>query len=95
MGVLGLCVEGTKVNLAKVQALVIGYQKIRSLAEQEKECLQLFAEYAAIATAYWRFWKFNIHRPIAEKGDAHWKMAAIARNVSAIPKARFMEAVFN
>lgn len=95
MGVLGLCVEGTKVNLAKTRALVIGYQKIRSLAEQEKECLQLFAEYAAIATSYWRFWKFNIHSPIAEKADKHWQMVAIARNVSAIPKAQFMEAVFN
>lgn len=95
MGVLGLCVEGTKVNLAKARALGIGYQKIQSLTEQEKECLQLFSEYAAIATAYWRFWKFNIHTPIAEKSDKYWEMAAIARNISAIPKARFMEAVFN
>ena len=95
MGVLGLCAEGTKVNLAKARALGIGYQKIQSLTEQEKECLQLFSEYAAIATAYWRFWKFNIHTPIAEKSDKHWEMAAIARNISAIPKARFMEAVFN
>jgi len=94
MGVLGLCVEGTEVNLAKARALVIGYQKIQSLAEQEKECLQLFAEYAAIATAYWRFWKFNIHTPIADKADRHWKMAEIARNVSSIPKKRFMEDVF-
>ena len=95
MGVLGLCVEDTEVNLTKARALVFGYQKIRSLAEQENECLQLFTEYAAIATSYWWFWKFNIHTPIAEKADKHWKMAAIARNVNAIPKARFMEAVFN
>jgi len=95
MGVLGLCVEDTEVNLTKARALVFGYQKIRSLAEQENECLQLFTEYAAIATSYWRFWKFNIHTPIAEKADKHWKMAAIAKNVNAIPKACFMEAVFN
>jgi homoserine kinase type II len=95
MGILGLCSEGTIVSLDKARALVTGYQQVRTLKESEKETLQLFVEYAAIATSYWRFWKYHIHSPTLEKADKHWQMAQIAEGVNAIPKTRFMAIVSN
>jgi homoserine kinase type II len=93
MGILGLCEAGGTVGLDKVRALATGYQQVRMLEEIEKEALQLLVEYAAIATSYWRFWKYNIHTPMAEKADKHWQMVRLAEGVSAIPKASFLAAV--
>ena len=95
MGILGLCAEGTTVALDKAQALVAGYQQVRLLEESEKETLQLFIEYAAIATSYWRFWKYHIHTPMVEKADKHWQMVRLAQEINAKPQTRFLEAVFN
>ena len=95
MAVVGLCTEESKVRLPKVRSLVNGYQKIRVLERAEKEILQLFVEYAAIATSSWRFWKYNIDTPIAELSDKHWEMVNIAKDASAIPNEKFMNAVFS
>ncbi len=95
MAVVGLCTEESKVRLPKVRSLVNGYQKIRVLERAEKEILQLFVGYAAIATSSWRFWKYNIDTPIAELSDKHWEMVNIAKDASAIPNEKFMNAVFS
>lgn len=95
MAVVGLCTEESKVRLPKVRSLVNGYQKIRVLERAEKEILQLFVEYAAIATSSWRFWKYNIDTPIAELSDKHREMVNIAKDASAIPNEKFMNAVFS
>ncbi len=95
MGIVGLCAESTTVALDKARALVSGYQQVRKLEQIEKETLQLFVQYAATATSYWRFWKYHIDTPSADKADKHWQMMRIAEGVNGISKARFWEAVFN
>lgn len=95
MAIVGLCMEDTRVRLDKVQAFVHGYQQSRKLEEREKESLQIFAEYAAIATSSWRYWKYNIDTPIAEKAKKHWQMVRIANEISVFSKEVFFETVFN
>jgi homoserine kinase type II len=94
MAVLGLCTLDSKVNLPKARALIDGYQQTRKLEAEERETLQLSVEYAAIATSSWRFWKYNIDTPIAEKSQAHTQMAKIAKHVSQIRDSVFLEVVF-
>lgn len=94
MAIVGLCAEGTTIALDKARALVHGYQQVQSLEETEKEALQLFVEYAATATSYWRFWKYHIDTPTAQKANKHWQMVRLAEAVGAIAKARFLEAIF-
>lgn len=94
MGIVGLCTQDATVAFDKVRALTAGYQEVRILEEVEREALQLFVEYAAISITYWRFWKFNIHTPIAEKACRYKEMVGLAEAVGAIPKTRFLEAVF-
>jgi len=94
MAVVGMCTEGHKVKLPKVQSLISGYQKIRKLEDPEKKALQLFIEYAAIATSSWRYWKYNIDTSNPEKMNKHNEMVRIANNVCDIPGSLFMDAVF-
>jgi homoserine kinase type II len=94
MASVGLCTKDSKVSLSKIRSLVNGYQQVRVLEPKEKEFLQLYVEYAAIATSSWRFWKYNIVTPITEKSDIHYEMVNIAKDVKGIPEAEFMNSVF-
>ncbi len=84
MGIVGLCTESTTVALDKARNLVSGYQQVQKLEDIEKETLQLFVEYAATATSYWRFWKYRIDTPGAEKPDKHWQMVRLTEGVNDI-----------
>jgi homoserine kinase type II len=94
MAIIGLCVDSEKFTLSKVHSLIKGYQQIRTLEKQEQESLQLFIEYTATATSYWRFWKFHIHTPQAEKTDKHWEMVNFAKEARNMSKSQFIFEVF-
>jgi len=94
MAVIGLCTENLSIKLEKVRALVDGYQSVRALEENEKESLQYFIEYAAIATSSWRFWNYNIQNPDPEKSEKHYEMVKIAQDAKAIPAKEFLNRIF-
>ncbi len=95
MAVVGTCVEdGISVNLDKVRALVAGYQQIRPLQPTEKQSLQLFVRYAAVATSFWRFNKYNVEEPNIDKANHHWQMVQLANGIGDIPASQFLTAVF-
>ena len=94
MGIVGLCANDINVSLSKARSLLKGYQHVRLLDESEQEALQLFVEYAATATSFWRYWKYNFHTPVAEKGTTHWQMVRMADKLAAISKTKFREAIF-
>ena len=95
MAVVGICTEGTNIVIKKVRAFLDGYQEVRLLKEIEKDSLQLCIEWAAILTSTWRFWKYNIDMPDADKSEKYMQMVYIAKNASAIPKEEFKMAVFS
>ncbi len=94
MAIIGTCVEDTKIDLEKASALVRGYQQIIELELIEKESLQMFVQYAATATSYWRFDKYNIDSPEADKANKHWQMVQLAEAINEIPSKDFIHAVF-
>ena len=94
MSVLGLCRTGGKIDLNKTRALIKGYEQIRSLELLEMEFLQFFVEYAAIATSWWRFWKYNIYSPNPNIKDKHWEMVHLAKEVEKLNKKQFMSYIF-
>ncbi|MFT5193294.1 MAG: homoserine kinase type II [Cellvibrionaceae bacterium] len=94
MGIVGLCTQGSCVDLVKARALLNGYLQGQQLSESEKNALQLFVEYAAIATGYWRFWKYYIHAPQTEMADKPFEMKRLVETIKGIPKARFLETLF-
>jgi len=94
MAIIGTCVKDTKVDLEKASVLVRGYQQIIELEQIEKESLQMFVQYAATATSYWRFDKYNIDSPEANKANKHWQLVELAEAIYEIPSKDFMQAVF-
>ena len=95
MAIVGSCAEGTTIDLDKACALVHGYQEVRQLEEMEKETLQLFVQYAATATSYWRFWKYNIDTSSANNAKKHWEMVKISEWVSSISNVTFSKMIFS
>ncbi len=89
MGVVGMCSNDTTIAPAKARALVSGYQSVRKLEEVEMMSLPLFCEYAATATSCWRYWKYNIHTPIAKNAGKHWQMARLAQQIRGMDAAIF------
>ena len=94
MGILGTCVNDITVDLDKARALVSGYEEVRPLTQIEKESLQLFVRYAAVATSYWRFNKYNIEEPNKDRASHHLQMMQIAKAVGEISKTHFFDAIF-
>ena len=94
MGILGTCVNDITVDLDKARALVSGYEEVRPLTKIEKESLQLFVRYAAVATSYWRFNKYNIEEPNKDRASHHLQMMQIAKAVGEISKTHFFDAIF-
>jgi len=95
MGIVGMCGKEQGVVPEKARALVKGYEQIRELEEGEKRALQLYVEYAAATVSCWRYWKYHVDAPSVENADKHWQMVRVAEGVQDIPKARFLEIVFN
>ncbi len=93
MAIVGTCTDEGSVNLGKASALLQGYQQARVLSPQEKSVLQLFAEYGAIATSFWRYRQFNIRNPTPEKKDAHREMTDIADSIAAIEADAFRKVI--
>lgn len=95
MGMVGSCTKDGKIDFALSKAFVAGYESVRALETDEKETLQLFVDYAATATSYWRFWKYNIHEPMPENADEHRIMMGIAEDMKGMDKGEFMDMMFS
>ncbi len=95
MAILGLCRTNEEIDLMKIKALIKGYEELRPLENLEKEFLPLFIKYAATATSYWRFWKYNIHSPSPEGSGKHWEMVDIAKQIENLVLEDFRQIVFD
>lgn len=84
MAIVGCCVKEGELNLQGAKNLINGYQSVRLLKTLEKENLINFAIFSATATAYWRYWKYNIRFQIPEKNKTHWDMVDITEMLSNI-----------
>ena len=94
MGILGCCIKSNTIDINKARAFVRGYQQERPLVDEEKESLQLFVQYAAVALSYWRFNKYNIKEPHESMAIQHWEMVEVAKNISEISDTYFYNSIF-
>ena len=96
---LGMCVVGTcrtagMVDLEKTRSLVNGYRSIGRLEPAEKEQLQAFVIYGAVATSFWRFRQYHLIVPDSTDRETYRSMNAIADQVHDLPPAAFYGQVF-
>lgn len=91
MCAIGACVENQKISFDLFKALLSGYESFRKLGPEEREQLKLHTEYAAIATAFWRFRQYHLRNPAEDKKTAHAEMKQLADDLAEISNESFWE----
>ena len=87
----GTCIEDGILHLEKASHILRGYQKIRSLEEDERSMLQPLGVYVATALSAWWYMKYNLHNPIEELKNKHRERMAIAEMIQTIPPEKFIQ----
>ena len=95
MTAVGCCAPQGIFSLEMAAALVDGYQSIRKLEAQEREVLQLYIEYGAAATSFWRYRQYNLRNPDPEMKDHYLVMVEIANQVQSFASELFIDKVFS
>jgi len=79
MAIIGTCTENNKIDSKKSKILVSGYHNSTCLSDKELTLIPLFAEYAATATAFWRFHHNNVLK-IGQDPNRYKEMVEIAES---------------
>ena len=93
MALIGVCSEKNTISFRKAKALIKGYQQEREFNQMEKNGIKLFANYAATATAFWRFRLFHLRIPTLKRFNRYQQMVAIADSLVQIKNSIFMKQV--
>jgi len=89
MLIVGACRNGQGICFEKARRFICGYQNNVTLQPVERECLQAFAVYAAVATSFWRFRQYHIRRPEPQLYDQHVDMQTLADTISGYSQSSF------
>ncbi len=63
MTIIGICAEGSTINLDKARHFLTGYRSEIPLQEDEIKALKAFTIYAGASMTYWRHHNFNYVKP--------------------------------
>ncbi len=91
MVIVGTCRGRQGICFRKARRFIRGYQNDMTLRSDERECLQAFAVYAAVATSFWRFRQYHLRRPEPRFYDRHVEMQTLADTISEYPESSFTE----
>ena len=91
MAIVGACRDRKGISFEKAEWFMRGYQKETTLPLIERDTLQTFAVYAAVATSFWRFRQYHLLRPEPRLFDKHVEMQTLADTISKYPDSRFTE----
>jgi len=91
MVIVGACRDRQGICFEKARRFIRGYQNNVILQSVERECLQAFAVYAAVATSFWRFRHYHMRRPEPQRYDEHVEMQTLADTISEYPESRFTD----
>ena len=96
---LGMCATGCctvdgHFSKTLAAALISGYQSIRKLEPLERQLFQLYVEYGAMATSFWRYRQYNMRFPKVGHSGLYKEMLHLAEQVHGIPQDAFQRKVF-
>jgi homoserine kinase type II len=91
MVIVGTCRDHQGICFEKARQLLRGYQNELPVDRVERESLQTFIIYAAVATSFWRFRHYHVRRPEPECYDKHVEMQTLADVVAEYPAANLKE----
>lgn len=82
MAAVGLCRTDDRLDPARLDALVSGYETVRPLGPDEQDGLPAAIEYATAVLVFNRFMRHRIHRPDDDKHDLHRELVAFAHTLT-------------
>jgi homoserine kinase type II len=91
MAIVGTCRDSQGICFEKARRFIRGYQNNMTLQSVERESLQAFAVYAAVATSFWRFRHYHMRRPEPGLYNQHVEMQTLANTISEYPESSFIE----
>lgn len=91
MVIVATCRDRQGICFEKARRLIRGYQNNVTIHSVERECLQTFAVYAAVATSFWRFRQYHIRRPEPRFHGKHVEMQTLADTIFEYPEQSFTE----
>jgi len=91
MAIVGTCRGRHGISFQKARRFIHSYQNDMTLRSDEREFLQAFAVYAAVATSFWRFRQYHMRRPEPRFYDRHVEMQTLADTISEYPESSFTE----
>jgi len=91
MTIVGTCRDRQGISFQKARQFLRGYQNDMTLGSVERESLQAFAVYAAVATSFWRFRQYHLLRPEPQLYDKHVEMQTLADTIFEYPQSSFTE----
>jgi homoserine kinase type II len=91
MVIVGACRNRQGISFQKARQFLHGYQNDITLESVERECLKVFAVYAAVATSFWRFRQYHLLRPEPRLYDMYVEMQTLADTISEYPDSSFTE----
>ncbi len=91
MAIVGTCRDSQGICFEKARRFIRGYQNNVTIQSVERESLQAFAVYAAVATSFWRFRHYHMRRPEPGLYNQHVEMQTLANTISEYPESSFIE----
>ncbi len=81
MAGVGCCSNNGYFNLSLIKKLLDSYAAISQFTSSEKSQLNIFVEYAAVASSFWRFRQYNVKHPNPEKADNYKELSSLADQI--------------
>ena len=91
MVIVGACRDRHGISFQKARRFIGAYLNATMLPPIERESLQAFTVYAAVATSFWRFRQYHLRRPEPGRHEKHVEMQSLADTIADYPESRFME----
>ena len=81
MAIVGMCLKDNEPCSLRVKGLISGYETVRTLQACERRAIGPLAEYAAVMTSLWRYWRYRCHEPGHAKQNAYKDLATAGRHM--------------
>ena len=88
---VGCCSNKGCFNLSLIKDLVDSYAAISPFTSSEKSQINIFIEYAAVASSFWRFRQYNIKHPNPEKADSYKELSSLADQVHTLGSTSLLD----
>ncbi len=91
MACVGCCANDGYFNLSLIKKLLGSYAAVSPFTSSEKSQLNIFVEYAAVASSFWRFRQYNVKHPNPGKADSYKELSSLADQIHTLGSTSLLD----